>query len=54
MGLTIHYSLQSPKASKSQARSIIEQLRQRALDLPFASVGEIGDLQGQQCYTPKT
>jgi hypothetical protein len=49
MGLTIHYSLHSDTRSIRQARSIAEQLRQRAMDLPFASVGEIVELKGDEC-----
>jgi hypothetical protein len=40
MGLTIHWSFQGPQ-KKSEAKSIIEKLRQRAMDLPFESVGDI-------------
>jgi len=49
MGLTIHYSLRSATRSNDVARRIVEQLRQRALDLPLQHVGEILDLQGDQC-----
>lgn len=49
MGLTIHYSLQSDTRSIRQVRSIVEQLRQRAMDLPFANVGEIIELKGDDC-----
>jgi len=49
MGLTIHYSLQSNTQSAKHARELVEQLRQRALDLPFQEVGEIVELQGEQC-----
>ena len=44
MGLTIHYSLQSDTSSPNKARKLIEQLRQKALDLPFKEVGEIVDV----------
>ncbi len=46
MGLTIHWSFQGPK-TKSEAKTIIEKLRQRALDLPFESVGEIVHFKGE-------
>src|SRR4051812_48087897 len=46
MGLTIHYSLASNTRSVTKARNLIEQLRQRALALPLASVGEIIDVAG--------
>lgn len=41
MGLTIHWKLQSQARSPTLAREQVSQLRQRALDLPFASVGEV-------------
>ena len=46
MGLTIHYSLQSDTRSERKARSLVEQLRQRAMDLPFENVGEIVEAKG--------
>jgi hypothetical protein len=49
MGLTIQYSLQSSTTSIDEARKLIEQLRQRALDLSFQQVGEILDLAGDAC-----
>ena len=49
MGLTIHYALRSTTRSPKTARQQVEQLRQRALDLPFAEVGEIVDLGGEDC-----
>lgn len=45
MGLTIHWNWQGPK-SRDEARTAIEQLRQRALDLPFEAVSEVVNLQG--------
>ena len=45
MGLTIHWSFQGPQ-KKSEATAIIEKLRQRAMDLPFESVGEIVRFKG--------
>lgn len=44
MGLTIHYSLQSTSRSPAKARQLVEQLRQKALDLPFKEVSEVIDL----------
>jgi len=41
MGLTIHYQLQSASRTPAKARQLVEQLRQKALDLPFKEVGEI-------------
>ena len=49
MGLTIHYSLKSSTRSLKQARELVAALRGRALDLPFAEVEDIIELQGQQC-----
>jgi hypothetical protein len=46
MGLTIHYKLQSNTGSAKQARQLLEQLRQKALDLPFKEVGEIVEING--------
>lgn len=46
MGLTIHYSLQSACRTPAKARQLVEQLRQRALDLPFKEVGEIVEVGG--------
>jgi hypothetical protein len=49
MGLTIHYSLHLPGRDEAEARRIVEQLRHRALSLPFAEVGELVDLAGTAC-----
>ena len=46
MGLTIHWSFKGPK-TKAEAKTVIEKLRQRAMDLPFESVGEILHLRGK-------
>ena len=46
MGLTIHWNWHGPKAL-SEAKSIIEKMRQRALDLPFESVSEIVSFKGE-------
>jgi hypothetical protein len=46
MGLTIHWNWQGPE-STDEARTVIEQLRQRALDLPFESVSEIVHFEGE-------
>jgi len=48
MGLTIHYTLKQ-EAQETSARPMLEQLRQTALDLPFAEVGEIVEFKGDQC-----
>jgi hypothetical protein len=45
MGLTINWNWQGPP-TKDEARAVIEQLRQRALDLPFESVSEIVHFEG--------
>lgn len=49
MGLTIHYDLHATTRSPRKARELLERLRQRALDLPFAEVGEIVELAGEAC-----
>ena len=46
MGLTIHYQLQSTSRSPKKARQLLDQLRQKALDLPFKEVGEIVEVDG--------
>ena len=47
MGLTIHWRLQGPK-TKAEAKTIIERMRQRALDLPFESVSDIVHFKGKE------
>ena len=49
MGLTIHYTFQSDTRSVSKARRLVEQLRQRALDLPFKEVGDLIELGEGEC-----
>ncbi len=49
MGLTIHYSLRSNALDPRQAREMIVRLHSRALDLPFARVGDIVELRGPEC-----
>ena len=46
MGLTIHYRLQLKSASPNKARQLLEQLRQKAVNLPFKEVGEIVEFAG--------
>ena len=41
MGLTVHYSLASKVKSADKALSLVQQVRQLALDLPFQEVDEI-------------
>lgn len=48
MGLTIHYTLEYNGDNPASARQIVEQLRQKALDLPFKQVGEIIEVEGEQ------
>jgi hypothetical protein len=48
MGLTIHYEL-AATGDEANARKLVQQLRQAALDLPFQHVGEIVEFQGEQC-----
>lgn len=49
MGLTIHYGMKSRIKKTSNVRARLEQLRQRALDLPFEEVGEIHEFVGEDC-----
>jgi hypothetical protein len=49
VGLTIHYRLQSDTRSAKEARRLVEELRKRALDLPFAEVGDVVELKGDAC-----
>jgi hypothetical protein len=49
MGLTIHYQLVTTTGDEAHASKLVQQLRQAALDLPFQHVGEIVELQGDQC-----
>ena len=49
MGLTVHYNFKSSSRSLTAARKIVEQLRQKALDLPVQSVGEIVEFVGNDC-----
>ncbi len=51
MGLTIQYSLKSKLDDAEQIKQTVHRMRQLALDLPFEEVGEIVDLQGEQCST---
>lgn len=46
MGLTIHYELRAGCGDPATVRARLEALRGRALDLPFAEVGPIVDLEG--------
>lgn len=46
MGLTIHYRLHADTTSADEARRLVGQLREKALDLPFQEVGELTDLGG--------
>jgi hypothetical protein len=53
MGLTIHYKLQAKTDSPKQARQFLDQLRAKALDLPFKEVGEITELDGDAADVDK-
>jgi hypothetical protein len=45
MGLTIHWDWHGPKSS-NEAETVIEKMRQRAMDLPFEAVSEVVQFQG--------
>ncbi len=47
MGLTIHWNLKTDVRTEVAARELVGRMRQRALDLPLASVGEIMELSGR-------
>jgi hypothetical protein len=49
MGLTIHYQLKHASRDPVVARQLVEQLRSRALDLPFQQVGPLIVLSGDSC-----
>src|SRR5947209_802403 len=48
MGLTIHYSLKAT-GSIEDARRLVEQLHQKAQDLPFKKIGKLLELSGPPC-----
>jgi len=49
MGLTIHYDLKSDAGSPEHAWQLVEQLRQAALDLAMAEVGEVVEFSEAAC-----
>ena len=49
MGLTIHWRFEAGMVSTERATAIVEQLRQRALDMPLESVSELIELKGKEC-----
>src|SRR5205085_3590433 len=49
MGLCINYSLSSDTKSAAQSESLVNQMRQLALDLPFQKVGNVVCLEGDEC-----
>ena len=49
MGLTIHWTLKAARVTRDQAKAKIEELRQRALDLPFQSVSDLVEFRGKAC-----
>ena len=53
MGLTISYTLASEAQRPEDARALVESLRNRARDLPFAEVGEVIELRGKPAYDPE-
>src|SRR3569832_777877 len=46
MGLSIHYQLRTSWRSPRRVRRLLSQLRDQALELPFARVGEIVETVG--------
>ena len=49
MGLTVHYRLQCDTRDDDKVRRLVGDLRKRALDLPFAEVGEMAELDIDGC-----
>jgi len=49
MGLTIHYRLKHSARDIATARQVVEQLRSRALELPFQQVGPLVELTSTAC-----
>ena len=47
MGLTVHWKFSTRKRKKESVLSLLEKLRQRAMDMPFKGVGEIVILEGE-------
>lgn len=47
MGLTINWKLKADVRQAAEARALVERLRQRARDLPFANVSELVELAGE-------
>jgi hypothetical protein len=52
MGLTIHYMLTSTAKTANQAKALVEQMRQLALDLPFEDVQKIRYCGPNICQRP--
>ncbi|MFB2969435.1 hypothetical protein ACE1CD_10715 [Aerosakkonema sp. BLCC-F183] len=53
MGLTINYQFKLDSASPDEAREKIIALRKVALELPFIEVGELVEIQGEECKFDK-
>jgi hypothetical protein len=49
MGLTIHYGLSTDRTDVESARSLVQSMHQLAKQLPFQEVGDIVELQGDEC-----
>jgi hypothetical protein len=50
MGLTIHYKFSLKNATITQAREKVVALRNLALRLPFQSVDELVEIEGDACH----
>ena len=48
MGLTIHYDLKADTRSPTKARRLVDDLRCKALDLPFQEVDEVVEFSGEE------
>jgi hypothetical protein len=49
MGLTIHYGLNTDHTDVESARSLVQSMHQLAKQLPFQEVGNIVEIQGDEC-----
>src|ERR1700722_12080390 len=50
MGLTIHYSLSTDRTEVETVRSLVQEFRGLAQQIPFQEVGEIVEFEGDGCH----
>jgi hypothetical protein len=52
MGLTIHYSLTTDRSDLESIRSLVQSIRQLAMQLPFQEIGDVVEFKDRECdYT---